>query len=89
MTKLIAIANAIAWRGLWAFGFLALRAYINDAMHQVTDLVLAVMAGWLGKLAYFWLVLHSEPTGCFKPSNLMQMRKEDRIQGKVIRNVLS
>lgn len=84
MTKLIAIANVIAWSGFWAFGYLALTADINDTVQMVTALVLAAIGGGLGMLAYFWLVRHSEATGYARPANRVQKREGDQIQGEVI-----
>ncbi|MAZ21069.1 MULTISPECIES: hypothetical protein [Roseovarius] len=84
MTKLIAIANVVAWSGFWAFGYLALTADINDTVQMVTALVLAAIGGGLGMLAYFWLVRHSEATGYARPANRVQKREDDQIQGEVI-----
>ncbi|MBU3260106.1 hypothetical protein KPG71_08800 [Roseovarius sp. PS-C2] len=84
MTKLIAIANVVAWSGFWAFGYLALTADINDTVQMVTALVLAAIGGGLGMLAYFWLVRHSEATGYARPANRAVKREDDQIQGEVI-----
>lgn len=67
MAKLIAVLNVVAWAGFWAFGYLALTA--DGSTHMTTAVILAVIGGALGLLAWLWLVRHSEATGYAKRPN--------------------
>ena len=85
MTKVIAIANVIAWGGFWAFGYLAFTAGVDQTGQMVTATILAAIGGGVGMLAYFWLVRHSEATGYAKPANRAQKREDDdEIHGEVL-----
>lgn len=80
MTKLIAIANVVAWSGFWAFGYLALTAGVNQTGQMVTAAILAALGGGAGMLAYFWLVRHSEATGYARPTNRVVQHENDAAQ---------
>ena len=67
MPKLIAVLNVIAWSGFWAFGYLALTA--DSPGQTTTAIILAVVGGALGLVAWLWLVRHSERTGYAKRPN--------------------
>jgi len=77
MTKLIAIANVIAWSGFWAFGYLALTAGVNNTGQMVTATILAAIGGGVGMLAYLRLVRHSEETGYAKRPNRALQREDE------------
>jgi len=77
MTKLIAIANVIAWSGFWAFGYLALTTEPVNSGQMITAVVLAAIGGGTGMMAYLWLVRHSEATGYAKPTNRAEKRDDD------------
>ena len=74
MTKLIAIANVVAWAGFWAFGYIALTADVGDTGQMVTAALLAAMGGGTGMIAYLWLIRHSEETGYAKMPNRAEKR---------------
>ena len=61
MSKIIAIANVIAWGGFWAFGYLALTAEHDGQM--LAAVVLAAIGGGAGHWTWIWLERHSEGTG--------------------------
>ncbi|MEC7764692.1 MAG: hypothetical protein VX874_22505 [Pseudomonadota bacterium] len=69
MTKLIAIANVIAWSGFWAFGYLALSAPSNAGNQTVIALILAALGAGIGLVCWFQLVRHTEATGYARPAN--------------------
>ncbi len=77
MTKIIAIANVVAWSGFWAFGYLALTAGVENTGQMVTAAILAALGGGIGMLAYFWLIRHSEETGYAKRPNRAIKREEE------------
>ena len=69
MTKLIAIANVIAWSGFWAFGYLALSSPADAGNQTVIALVLAALGAAIGLACWFQLVRHTEATGYARPAN--------------------
>ncbi len=69
MAKLIAILNVIAWSGFWAFGYLALTTSTEQTGQMMTALILAVVGGAVGMIAFFWLARHAEDIGYAKPRN--------------------
>ncbi|MCR9146687.1 MAG: hypothetical protein NXH74_05745 [Rhodobacteraceae bacterium] len=77
MTKLIAIANVIAWAGFWAFGYLAFTAAPDNSGQMVTAAILAATGGGVGMLCYLRLVRHSEATGYARPANRAVPSEED------------
>jgi hypothetical protein len=82
MSKLVAIANVIAWSGFWAFGYLALSADIADTSQMVTATILAALGAASGIVCYFWLVRHSEATGYAKKSNQLDADTRNRAQSQ-------
>ena len=69
MSKLVAIANVVAWAGFWAFGYLALTAEAHATGQMMAATMLAALGGGVGMLAWLWLVRHSEETGHAKRPN--------------------
>ena len=69
MSKLVAIANVVAWAGFWAFGYLALTAEAHATGQMMAATMLAALGGGVGMLAWLWLVRHSEETGYAKRPN--------------------
>ncbi|MDR9392858.1 hypothetical protein [Roseovarius sp. SYSU LYC5161] len=83
MSKIIAIANVIAWGGFWAFGYLALTAGVEETGQMVLAAVLAALGGGVGMLAFFWLVRHSEATGYASRPNRAEKREDEDMHGEV------
>ncbi|MAM63634.1 hypothetical protein [Maritimibacter sp. UBA3975] len=69
MTKLIAIANTVAWAGFWAFGYLALSAPTDTGNQALIASLLAAVGAGVGLACWFQLVRHTEATGYAKPAN--------------------
>ena len=85
MTKLIAIANVVAWGGFWALGYLAFTTDPGATVQMITAAVLAAIGGGVGMLAFFWLARHAEATGYAKPANRADKRDaDDEIHGEVL-----
>lgn len=55
MNKLVAIICVISWSGFWAFGYLALSAWVGDTAQMITASLLAGLGFLTGMLA--WLRL--------------------------------
>lgn len=77
MTKLIAIANVIAWAGFWSFGYLAFTTAPENSGQMVIAAMLAAAGGGVGLLCYFWLVRYSEATGYARPANRAVLTEHD------------
>lgn len=84
MTKLIAIANVIAWAGFWAFGYLAFSTAPREGGQMVLAALLAAAGGGVGMLCYLWLVRHAEATGYARPANRAVKVEDDEIYGEVL-----
>lgn len=69
MSKLVAIANVVAWAGFWSFGYLALTAEAHAEAQMMTAALLAAIGGAAGMTAWLWLVRHSEEIGYAKRPN--------------------
>lgn len=63
MAKLVAVLNAVAWSGYWAFGSLALMTPPEEGARMGTALLLAAVGVAVGLWAYFRIVAHSGRSG--------------------------